>query len=191
MDTDKKVKLGATTIAALAALGIGGAAAAQAGTSTAPPAQVSTSTTSVADTDNVQDQSGADDATEGPETEAAEHEAPGTETNDQGGDQTPAYQSSATAPNGTDETGTKASESDEAAALISKAAITADEASAAANRAVPGTVNQVELDNENGQVVYSVEINTAKGTVDVKVDAGNGKVLYQDSGEDGESGSND
>lgn len=49
--------------------------------------------------------------------------------------------------------------------------------------AVPGTAGEVELENENGSVVYSVEI-TANGiTADVMVDAGNGKVLAQDTGE--------
>lgn len=49
-----------------------------------------------------------------------------------------------------------------------------------------GTVNKVELDNENGNVIYSVEITNSKETFDVKVDAGNGKVLKVESGaEDG------
>ena len=44
--------------------------------------------------------------------------------------------------------------------------------------AVKGEVLQTELENENGFLVYSVEIVTAdKSIMDVKVDAGSGKVL--------------
>lgn len=50
-------------------------------------------------------------------------------------------------------------------------------------KAAPGQVIKVSLDNENGNVVYSVEIRTSTGIVDVKVDAGNGTVLALDSGE--------
>jgi len=41
--------------------------------------------------------------------------------------------------------------------------------SAAALAQVPGTVKKVELENEDGNVVYGVEINTAKGESDVKL----------------------
>ena len=44
--------------------------------------------------------------------------------------------------------------------------------------AVKGEVLKTELENENGFLVYSVEIVTAdKSIMDVKVDAGSGKVL--------------
>jgi len=63
----------------------------------------------------------------------------------------------------------------EGAALASQAKITADEAKNAALAANPGTsVTKVELDNENGALVYSVELNNGS---DAKVDAGNGTVL--------------
>jgi uncharacterized membrane protein YkoI len=95
------------------------------------------------------------------------------------GDQTqdPSYKSSVTAPeqNGQNEAG-------ESAALQSMAKITPDQARDAALAAVPGTADKVELDNENGNVVYSVQITDANGAkTDVKVDAGNGSVLHQDS----------
>jgi hypothetical protein len=46
----------------------------------------------------------------------------------------------------------------------------------------------VDLGNESGFVVYSVEVTTADGTVtDVKADAGNAQVLSQEV--DGEEGS--
>jgi uncharacterized membrane protein YkoI len=67
-------------------------------------------------------------------------------------------------------------EADEAAALQAKATITSAQAEAAALAANPGTtVIKTELDNENGVLVYSVELSNG---LDVKVDAGNGKILY-------------
>ncbi len=72
------------------------------------------------------------------------------------------------------------SEADESVALAPLAKITAEEATAAAQAVVAGDVIKVELENENGAVVYGVEI----GNVDVKVDAGTGQVLHQDSGDD-------
>lgn len=74
----------------------------------------------------------------------------------------------------------KQNEAAESQALQAMAKITADDAKNAALKAVSGTVKKVSLDNENGNVVYSVEIQTASGSVDVKVDAGNGQVLAQD-----------
>ncbi len=68
------------------------------------------------------------------------------------------------------------SEADEAAVLQTKATITGAQAEAAALAANPGTtVVKTELDNENGVLVYSVELSNG---MDVKVDAGNGKVLH-------------
>ncbi len=50
----------------------------------------------------------------------------------------------------------------------------------AALNAVPGKVQKTELDNENGSVVYSVQIMVKDGTLqEVKVDAGNAQVLSQ------------
>ncbi|MFC1924571.1 PepSY domain-containing protein [Chloroflexota bacterium] len=66
-------------------------------------------------------------------------------------------------------------EAEEAIALRELAMITADDAVTAAESAYHGAVaTQVELDNENGAVVYSVELDNG---VDVKVDAGNGGIL--------------
>ena len=62
--------------------------------------------------------------------------------------------------------------------LKSLARITPEQASAAALAQVPGTVKKVELENEDGNVVYGVEIKTADGERDVKVDAGDGRVLH-------------
>jgi uncharacterized membrane protein YkoI len=76
-------------------------------------------------------------------------------------------------------------ESDESAALQKLATISADEARAAAVAANPGaTAIKVELDNENGALVYSVELSNG---LDVKVDAGNGQVVHtEQAGEDKE-----
>jgi len=76
------------------------------------------------------------------------------------------------------------SEADEAAALQGQATISATEAEAAALDANPGaSVVKTELDNENGALVYSVELSNG---ADVKVDAGNGAILFTDSGADNE-----
>jgi uncharacterized membrane protein YkoI len=92
--------------------------------------------------------------------------------------QDPSYQGSVTVPEQPNQT-----EADEAAALQAAAKISADQARQAALAAVPGTAGNVSLDNENGSVVYSVEITDSSGTVtDVKVDAGNGTVLAKDAG---------
>ena len=99
------------------------------------------------------------------------------------GDQTqdPSYTSSVTAPEQNGQ-----SEADQSAALQSLAKISPDQARDAALAAVPGTAGKVELDNENGNVVYSVQITDASGKViDVKVDAGNGSVLHQDTDQNG------
>jgi len=82
----------------------------------------------------------------------------------------------------------KMDETRESAALKALAKITPEQARAEALKAVNGEVQKVSLDNENGNLVYSVEIKTAGGTVDVKVDAGNGKVLAQDKSQDNEGG---
>jgi uncharacterized membrane protein YkoI len=68
------------------------------------------------------------------------------------------------------------SEADEAAALQAMATIGGAEAEAAALAANPGTtVVKTELDDENGVLVYSVELSNG---MDVKVDAGNGQILH-------------
>lgn len=57
----------------------------------------------------------------------------------------------------------------------------------AALDAVPGTAKDAELGNENGFVVWEVEVQGSDGTLrEVKVDAGNGQVLAREA-EDAES----
>jgi uncharacterized membrane protein YkoI len=155
------------------------------------------------DTDNVQEQVGeqieddqpdAAEAAESPDTDTVEEqvgeqvedgqpdgaEAPGAE--DTGPDQQDlAYTGSVLV----DQTAAEGiSEADESAALAGQATISSDQAQAAALAANPGaTVVKVELDNENGTLVYSVELSNGS---DVKVDAGNGAILYMDTGGDNE-----
>ena len=128
------------------------------------------------ETDDVQEQVG--EQIEDGQSDPAE--APGAE--DTGPDeQTPSYAGSIPV----DQTATEAlSEADEFAALAGQATITSDEAQAAALAANPGaTVVEVELDNENGALVYSVELSNG---LDVKVDAGNGAILHTEAGGDNE-----
>jgi len=146
MMNSKKLIAGAAA-AAILTLGAGGTAiAAQQG---ALPGQenepaVSGSVAAPAETE-------ANDATEGPENEAAE------------------------------------SKKLEGLAKIDQAA-----AEKAALNAVPGEVQKTELDNENGSVVYSVEIMAQDGTLqEVLVDAGDGKVLAQEAEEDEGSEANE
>ncbi|GAB4414162.1 MAG: PepSY domain-containing protein [Thermodesulfovibrionales bacterium] len=75
-------------------------------------------------------------------------------------------------------TGSIQVKSDDEAGFAGMAAISLDSAINAALKQVPGKVLKAELENENGYLVYGVEIaKTDHQIVDVKVDAGNGKVL--------------
>lgn len=65
-------------------------------------------------------------------------------------------------------------EQQESAKLQSLAKITPQQAQQNAEAALGGKANRVKLENEDGNLVYSVEI----GTKEAKVDAGNGRVLY-------------
>jgi uncharacterized membrane protein YkoI len=62
----------------------------------------------------------------------------------------------------------------------------------AALDAVPGTVKDAELGNENGFVVWEVEVQASDGTLqEVKVDAGNGQILAQEAEDDEGSEANE
>ncbi len=77
------------------------------------------------------------------------------------------------------------SEAEDATRLEGSATITADQAAAAAAVVVPGNVQQVELESENGSIVYSVDVVDKSGNeTEVKVDAGDGTVLEQESGDE-------
>lgn len=78
------------------------------------------------------------------------------------------------------------SEAQESAQLAPLAKITAEEAKTIAVGTVDGEIAKVELENENGNLVYSVEIAQNNKELDVKIDAGNGNVLKIDDGADAE-----
>jgi uncharacterized membrane protein YkoI len=80
----------------------------------------------------------------------------------------------------------------EAIRLAHLAKIALAQATAAALAQVPGTVLEVALDNEDGNLVYSVEILTSAQEIkDVKVDAGTGQVLHVDADDAGEDDEDD
>jgi uncharacterized membrane protein YkoI len=98
--------------------------------------------------------------------------------------QDPSYTGSVRAPAASGSNGEGADQSGDQSALQGLPTVSVDQARAAALAAVPGSVQAADLSDENGFVVYSVEVAGADGTVtDVKVDAGTGKVLARDSGE--------
>lgn len=67
-----------------------------------------------------------------------------------------------------------AKEAQEMIQLQRLAKISLQQAQQIAEKAVGGQAHQVELDNDQGNLVYNVEI----GQKEVAVDAGNGRVLY-------------
>jgi uncharacterized membrane protein YkoI len=91
--------------------------------------------------------------------------------------ESPSYQSSVTVDNAGE------GERGEAARYAGLAKIDVGRAMAAAQAQVPGKVLSAALENENGNLVYSVVIAPASGPVqDVKVDAGNVQVLHTETG---------
>jgi uncharacterized membrane protein YkoI len=102
----------------------------------------------------------------------------------QTGTQSPAYTSSVQVKDqDREERGERPEERGEAAQLAALAKIDATQATSAALAQVPGTPVRVALENENGNVVYSVEVRMANHAIqDVKVDAGTGQVLHVDAG---------
>lgn len=65
-------------------------------------------------------------------------------------------------------------EKQEAERLRPLAKITLEQAQTAAQASQPGPVKEVQLENEEGNLIYEVTI----ADTDVGIDAGNGKVLY-------------
>ncbi|MBV6622548.1 MAG: PepSY domain-containing protein [Rivularia sp. (in: Bacteria)] len=98
----------------------------------------------------------------------------------------PQYQTTiAQASDGDGEINDDLEEKQEMAKYKSLAKITPEQAKAAAEAEIGGQASEVELENEDGNLVYEVEI----GKKEVIVDAGNGKVLYteDESQEDDEA----
>lgn len=106
--------------------------------------------------------------------------APGGRPAGASGGDLPAGVSSITVPSATPGHGggEPAGERAAGAHLAPLAKITAPRAQAAALAAVPGAVVATAIEDENGNLVWSVEIRAGGGAVhDVLVDAGNGRVL--------------
>ena len=79
-------------------------------------------------------------------------------------------------------------EAAEARSLQKLAKIDQSAAEKAALQAVPGTVENVRLEDENDSVVYGVTVKGDDGQIHhVDVDAGNGTVLQQELGADNDS----
>lgn len=77
-----------------------------------------------------------------------------------------------------------AAETAEAAQLAKVAKVTEAQAKAAAIARVPGTADTARLGNENGNVVWEVEVTDGAGKVqEIKVDAGNARVLLVEAGD--------
>jgi uncharacterized membrane protein YkoI len=71
-------------------------------------------------------------------------------------------------------------------ALAKKATISREEAVRIAQGAVKGKVIESGIENEDGNLVYNVEVKSGDETKEVIVDAGNGKVLAVNADEDEE-----
>jgi|UPI000584E1FF uncharacterized membrane protein YkoI len=78
---------------------------------------------------------------------------------------------------GRGEASEQAEEQQETTQLQSLAKITPQQAQQAAQTALGGKASSVQLENEDGNLVYAVKI----GQQEAKVDAGNGKVLYTEN----------
>jgi uncharacterized membrane protein YkoI len=93
----------------------------------------------------------------------------------------PSYTGSVRAPK---ESGTEQSEAAESAALAALAKISETDARNAALAKFPGaTIQKATLEDENGNVVWAVELTDAnKAAQEVKVDAGNAAILAVEAG---------
>ncbi len=61
---------------------------------------------------------------------------------------------------------------------LANAKISLAQAVATAEQHAGGRATRAELENENGRLVYGVEVSNNTNTMDVKVDAANGTVVY-------------
>lgn len=64
------------------------------------------------------------------------------------------------------------------------ARVSRQEAEAAALAVQPGQVVQAKLDDEDGYLVWQIDVKHDKGTTEIAVDAGNSKVLAAEAEED-------
>lgn len=78
---------------------------------------------------------------------------------------------------GASASGPAGSRLDDGASLAPKAKVSEAQATAAAQGAASGALNETDLEYAEGNLVYNVDV----GSHDVKVDAGSGKVVSVDS----------
>ena len=197
MKLNRFAALGAIALLVVGALGVFGTRA-FAQTARAPEAQVLVVTELPAATPAAQvDQQGEQQDSQAGDTGAQTGPEP-TEAVSAGGsaaEPTEAAGASDTGPNdqspllngsiAVTETVDTGSEAADAAALAGLAKITVEQAQAAALAANPGTtVVKAELGDENGSLVYSVELSNGS---DVKVDAGNGAILATEAADANEA----
>lgn len=73
---------------------------------------------------------------------------------------------------------TEENDAQDQAELAKQVTITEEEATKTALKKVPGTITDIELENENGTIVYGIEIVAKDGSQqDVKIDAKTGKIV--------------
>lgn len=77
------------------------------------------------------------------------------------------------------------------AELAKFAKVTQQQAEAAALAVMPGQVVKAKLDDEDGYLVWQIDIKHAKGVTEVAVDAGNAKPLAMEAEEDDDHGKPD
>ena len=75
--------------------------------------------------------------------------------------------------------------------LAKLATVSRDEAIRIAQTAAKGKVIEAAVENEDGNLIYNVEVKNGEETKEVIVDAGNGKVLAVHADEDGEGPESD
>lgn len=73
---------------------------------------------------------------------------------------------------------------EEQASFLKLAKITQQQAEAAALKVQPGKVVKAKLDDEDGYLVWQIDIKHGKGTTEFAVDPGNGQVLAAEAEDD-------
>lgn len=69
------------------------------------------------------------------------------------------------------------------------AKVTQQEAEAAALAVMPGQVVKAKLDDEDGYLVWQIDVKHAKGTTEIAIDAGNARALAAEDEDDDDHGS--
>ncbi|MEA5594078.1 PepSY domain-containing protein [Rivularia sp. UHCC 0363] len=158
MNTTKRIALAAALVTTLGFAGFARNVSAK--QTESPSVQTNTSMTQTSDGDGE-----ANDATEAPENKQQVGQSVAVNNSEK--------TEIAEASDGDGETNDDAEEKQEAAKYQSLAKITSQQAQQAAETALGGKAKKVELENEDGNLVYKVDI----GNKEVMVDAGNAKIL--------------